>query len=73
MALGTGNNGGEFGFASFSGKTTYMEPEVDGNVGNHTFVAYVEDHGEPGAGTDRFWLEIRDGNGDIVMDLSIWR
>lgn len=35
--------------------------------GNHRFVVYVEDHGEPGAGTNEFWIEVRDKNGNIVV------
>jgi hypothetical protein len=26
----------------------------------------VEDHGEPGAGADRFWIEVRDKDGNLV-------
>jgi len=48
---------GSFGWATFTGKATYKEPLAD-PVGNHTFTAYVEDHGSgPDAG-DRIWLEV---------------
>jgi len=36
------------GWASFTGKCTYMRPVVDGeqvNVGNNQFLVYVEDWG----------------------------
>ncbi|MCH7808082.1 MAG: hypothetical protein IIB60_02555 [Planctomycetes bacterium] len=39
--------------------------------GNHSFLVYVEDHGEPGAGFDRFWLQTYDKDGNIILDLSI--
>jgi hypothetical protein len=57
---------GSFGWATFSGKSTYLEPGWPEPVGNHHFVAYVEDHGEPGAGADRFWLEVADKDGNTV-------
>jgi hypothetical protein len=47
-----------------------MEPGLD-PIGNHTFIVYVEDRGEPGKGTDRFWVEIRDKNGDIISVISM--
>ena len=43
-----------------------MEPGFD-PVGNHTFIVYVEDHGEPGTGVDQFWVEVRDKDGNIVV------
>jgi hypothetical protein len=63
LALG---DEGSSGWATFSGKTTYLEPGWPEPVGNHTFVAYVEDHGEPGAGVDKFWLEVLDRGGNPV-------
>jgi hypothetical protein len=63
LALGTA---GTFSWASFSGKATYQEPGWPDPIGNHRFVAYVEDHGEPGAGADRFWIEVKDKDGNIV-------
>ena len=46
-----------------------LEPE-----GNHEFTVYVEDLGEPGSDAqtpDRFWLEVRDKNDEVVPDLSM--
>ena len=43
-----------------------VEPE-----GNHEFVTYVEDHGEPGVGVDRFWLQVFDKDGVLITDLSM--
>jgi hypothetical protein len=60
------------GWATFLGKATYLEPGMDEAVGNHAFTVYVEDRGEPGAGTDRFWLEVRDKDG-VLVDLSFDR
>jgi hypothetical protein len=62
-----------FGWASFSGKSTYLEPDWPEPEGNHSFTAYVEDHGEPGAGADRFWIEIRDKSGAVIAAMSMPR
>jgi hypothetical protein len=56
----------DYGWASFSGKATYLEPGWPEPVGNHRFVAYVEDRGEPGAGADAFWIEVQDKDGNII-------
>jgi hypothetical protein len=69
LALG---DTGVFTWASFSGKTTYQEPGWIEPIGNYTFLVYVEDQGEPGAGADRFWIEVRDKAGDLTP-LSIPR
>ena len=50
-----------FGWASFSGKCTYLEPGWEEAIGNYRFIVYAEDWNEPGAGFDQFWLEVRDG------------
>jgi hypothetical protein len=71
LALGTGNDGEDFGWASFSGKSTYREPGWADAEGNHTFVVYVEDHGTPGADADRFWIELRDKDGAVVTASSM--
>jgi len=42
------------------------EPE-----GNHSFLAYVEDHDEPGTGIDRFWLEVVDKDEIVVLELTL--
>jgi hypothetical protein len=55
-----------FGWASFNGKCTYREPGWPEPIGNHQFIAYVEDHNEPGATVDRFWIEVLDQNGDAI-------
>jgi hypothetical protein len=49
------------GWASFSGKCTYMEPGWPEPIGNHRFTVYAEDHNEPGTGTDRVWIEVIEG------------
>lgn len=59
------------GWASFSGKTTYLEPGMPEPQGNHEFTAYVEDHDQPGNGIDRFWLVTRDKDGVLIPDLSV--
>ena len=70
LALG---DGGGFGWASFSGKATYLEPGWPEPVGNHEFTAYVEDRGEPGAGVDGVWIETRDKDGIVLDGLSLMR
>ena len=65
LGLALGEEAG-VGWATFSGKNTYQEPTWVEPIGNHTFVVYVEDHGEPGAGADRFWIEVLDNDGNTV-------
>ncbi len=60
----------EFGWASFSGKATYQEPGWAEPQGNYRFVVYVEDHGTPGGGVDRFWINVTDDAGQPT-DLSM--
>jgi hypothetical protein len=59
-------DGGGFGWATFTGKNSYLEPGWLDAVGNHSFIIYVEDHGEPGAGVDRLWIDVRDRDGNVV-------
>jgi uncharacterized repeat protein (TIGR01451 family) len=67
LALGSAT---DFSWASFTGKATYQEPGWADAIGNYEFVAYVEDHGTPGAGADRFWVTaIRDG--ELATGLSL--
>jgi uncharacterized repeat protein (TIGR01451 family) len=68
LALGDEN---DYGWATFSGKATYLGAGMIEAEGNHRFIVYVEDHGEPGAGFDRFWLETQDKDGAVVGDLSL--
>jgi hypothetical protein len=63
LALGDGTG---FGWASFTGKATYLEPGWADPLGNYSFVVYVEDRGEPGAGSDQFWIRVIDRNGATV-------
>ncbi|MCK5313486.1 MAG: hypothetical protein KAJ53_00110, partial [Anaerolineales bacterium] len=67
LALG---DEGSWGWASFVGKATYLEPGWPDPIGNHQFLVYVEDIDEPGGGADRFWIQILDKN-DNLVDLSI--
>jgi PKD repeat protein/flagellar hook assembly protein FlgD len=61
LALGEFEMGGEtYGWASFSGKSTYLEPGWPEPEGNYEFVAYVEDQDGTATGSDRFWLQVRD-------------
>ena len=60
-----------YGWASFSGKSTYLEPGWMEPMGNHSFTVYVEDRDEPGSGIDRLWIENRDREGLIKSALSL--
>ena len=59
-----------FNWASFSGKNTYLEPGED-NEGNNEFTVYVEDHGDPGRGIDHFWIQARDKQDNIRVNMSM--
>ena len=59
-----------FGWATINGKATYQEPGWLEALGNYSFVAYVEDYGEPGT-SDRFWIEVKDRNSVVKTDLSM--
>jgi hypothetical protein len=61
----------EFGWASFTGKGTYLEPGWSDPVGNHKFTTYVEDHGDPGTGADRIWFEVLDKDGMVLSGFSM--
>jgi hypothetical protein len=58
------------GWASFSGKSTYLEPDWEDAQGNYSFTVYVEDHDEPGTGTDVIWIETRDKDGLVIPAMS---
>jgi hypothetical protein len=62
-----------FGWASFSGKSTYLEPGWPDPIGNHEFIVYVEDRNEPGTGVDRFWIEVYDKDGNVIDVMSMDR
>jgi len=66
------DDAGTLGWASFSGKATYQEPGWPEAIGNHEFVVYLEDHNEPGNGTDALWIEVhgKDGIGIPVMSME---
>jgi len=71
LAIGSVGGADPFGWASFSGKATYSEPGWPEPEGNHEFIVYVEDRGSPGAGADRFWIEVRDKRGDVITASSM--
>jgi hypothetical protein len=71
LALGSEDGSDPYGWASFSGKSTYREPGWDSGEGNHQFIVYVEDHGTPGAAADRFWIEVRDKDRNVIGDSSM--
>lgn len=72
LALGERRADGETcGWASFSGKATYLEPGWPEPVGNHEFVAYVEDCDVPGTSVDRFWIQVKDRNRVLIEAMSM--
>ncbi|MFC1593166.1 MBG domain-containing protein [Candidatus Omnitrophota bacterium] len=61
LAIGAeGINGDNYGWASFSGKSTYRWPDGGevGNKGNQEFMVYVEDLQKPGRNHDQFWFTV---------------
>ncbi len=64
-------NGESFGWASFSGKSTFLDPGWLVPEGNYEFIVYVEDRNEPGTGTDGFWIEVRDKDRNLVSGMSM--
>jgi hypothetical protein len=58
---------GYVGWASFSGKCTYQEPDWIEPEGNHEFLVYVEDWGDPGSGLDKFWIDVNDDDGNLSL------
>ena len=73
LAIGISEDAEMYGWASFSGKATYMEPGWPEPEGNHEFLVYVEDRDEPGSGVDQFWIEVRDKDGDVILIMSMDR
>lgn len=61
------------GWASFSDKATYLQPGWDDLLGNHEFIVFVEDYGEPSKGIHQMWLEMHDRVGDVFPTLSMGR
>ncbi len=55
LAVGDGSG---FEWASFAGKATFQRQSWAEPIGNFQFLAYTEDYGEPGAGADRFWVQV---------------
>jgi len=39
----------------------------------YPLVVPVEDHGEPGKGSDQFWIEMRDSDGNTMLYMSMER
>ncbi len=73
LSIGSGTDAnGDYGWATISGKSTFREPGLE-TEGNHPFIVYVEDHGEQGCGqdpADEFWIEVRNRDGSIVLEVN---
>lgn len=67
-ALATGDLA-DGGWATFTGKATFMDSLSETEEGNHTFTVYAEDRDPIAA--DRFWVEIRDKDGVVVEAVSL--
>ncbi|MFO7695678.1 MAG: hypothetical protein R6X16_00790, partial [Anaerolineae bacterium] len=59
------------GWATFSGKCTYLGDGMAAPEGNHEFTVYVEDY--YGAKPDRFWIEVRGKDGQVITAASLLR
>jgi hypothetical protein len=59
------------GWATFSGKCTYFGPGMAEPEGNHEFTVYVEDY--RGVQPDRFWIEVRGKDGQVISLASLPR
>jgi hypothetical protein len=69
--------------ATLTGKATYAVPPwdpplspwcpADRKCGNYSFTVYVEDRKEPGAGYDKYWIEVKDPGGAVVGMVSMSR
>jgi hypothetical protein len=68
LAVGEGS---DFGWASFTGRATFKARTWPEPIGNFHFLAYAEDHGEPGAGADRFWVQVMKKNDPNEAELSL--
>jgi hypothetical protein len=53
-------------WASFAGKATYVSPAMAEPEGNYEFLVYVD-------GNDRFWVEVRDKDGNVIAESSMER
>jgi VCBS repeat-containing protein len=61
------------GWATISGKANYKPPGASTPAGNHGFEVYAEDRNQPGTGTDRFWIELKDPSGNVIPAFSMAR
>jgi PKD repeat protein len=71
LALGE-SSAPAYGWVSFSGKASYIEPGWSEPIGDYEFVVYIEDH-KPGTGPDRFWIEVHDSDANVVDVMSMDR
>lgn len=72
LALGESYENSEYyGWASFSGKCTYLDPSWIEPVGNYEFLVHVEDRNEPGTGNDKVWFELRDKDRIPINEMSM--
>ncbi|MHB1318539.1 MAG: OmpL47-type beta-barrel domain-containing protein, partial [Anaerolineae bacterium] len=59
------------GWATFSGKCTYLGPGMGAPEGNHEFTVYALDYYDGRA--DRFWIEVRGKDGQVIAAASLPR
>jgi len=72
LSLGTADRPA-YGFATITGKATYLQPPWTDPLGGYSFTLYVEDRTDPGAGPDKVWLEMKDRYGNVTAPLSTSR
>lgn len=65
-------------YATLQGKATYQVPTSTGllacgayKCGNYSFTMYVEDLKEPGAGMDRFWIQVTPPAGGTAVQTGL--
>ena len=66
LALGDDTS---MGWATFSGKATYREPDWLDAEGNHEFTVYVEEWDSPDI--DQLWLQVTDKDRTVIIDMSM--
>ncbi|HUR17636.1 MAG TPA: S8 family serine peptidase [Acidimicrobiales bacterium] len=75
---------GSFWKATLTGKATYQSPPSrtvvcptsttpTNKCGGYSFSVYVEDWAEPGSGKDKYWIEVKDPNNQLVAKVSMPR
>ena len=57
--------------ATFTGEASYSDGRRGGPLDGYTFTVHIEDNGAGRAGDDTFWIEVRDGDGEVVDEFTL--